>query len=160
MDHVTHQLCRAFRIRTAYGRFSLFAGDRSAAGRTDLRNMVRFCLRGMGGYCNHFWDDLPRFAQNDRIPNTDVLFCNKVLIVQSRAADGSTCQRDRLKETGWSQDPCTAHIDLNFQQLCLFLLRRVLKSFRPFGKFRRTPQRYALRKIVHLDDRPINGISQ
>ena len=82
------------------------------------------------GHAQHLRDNISGFSHSNRITDGNAFFRNKILIMQRGAADGGTRQMNAFQHSGRGQYPGTTYGDLNIQQLCFFLLRRVLESYR------------------------------
>ena len=90
MGQVAQQLSGALRPGAAGVGPVLVPFHRGSADRADLGQEVG--LRPLGPllpyHRQHLGDDLPRLAHQDGVPNADVLFGDKVLVVESGVGDG------------------------------------------------------------------------
>ena len=108
----------------------------------------------------HLRNDIARLAHADHIPDTNILFRDKLLIMQNRTRNARSRKRNRLKDRNRRQHARAPHLNINRKQLRDLLLRREFVGNCPFRVFRRCTQRRALRKRIHLDDHAVNIIRQ
>lgn len=100
------------------------------------------------------------FSHSNRITDGNAFFRNKILIMQRGATDGGARQMNAFQHSGRGQHPGTTYGDLNIQQLCFFLLRRVLESNGPFGEFGSRAKGLPLVKIIYFNDSAVNIVFQ
>ena len=67
----------------------------------------------MGGHPHHLGDDVPRFAQHHPIPDRELFFPDKFLVVQGGPTDGRSRQFHRLEQAGRGEHPGPADVDLH-----------------------------------------------
>ena len=63
---------------------------------------------------NHFRNDFSGFPHNNRIAQTNALFCDEILIVQRRTGNVCACQPNRFKYGNWRDDARSANAVENF----------------------------------------------
>ena len=80
--------------------------------------------------------------------------------MQRGATDGGARQMNAFQHSSRGQHPGTTYGDLNIQQLCFFLLRRVLESNGPLGEFGGRAKNLPLVKIIYFNDSAVNIIFQ
>ena len=155
MNQVSHQLCRTLDIRTVDCSFAFFPYYLCMTGRAIFWQLIG---RIAAVFCNsnHFRNDIPCFADDDFVADCDLFFIDKVLIVQHCAADSSSRQLNRFKDSGWGQ--CSGSSDLNFNiQECRYLFFwRIFKCHCPLREFCSSSEHFPLRKAVHLNDRSVD----
>ena len=81
-------------------------------------------------------DDLPRLLDQHCVANADILFGDKILVVQGGVGDGGACKANRLYNCLGRKHPGPANLDHNVLHHALLLLRRILEGGGPAGKFR------------------------
>ena len=137
VGQISVELGGTLRAGAADGRTVLVSDNRRAAHGAELGKAV-----GLGVLwpevpedLYHLGDDLTGLLQDHRIADTDVLFLNKILIVQSGVGNCSARQTHRLHHYLGGQHPRPAHLDHDLQHTAGLLLRRVLVGNGPAGTF-------------------------
>ena len=133
-------LCR----RTAHGTNSRQNIGNSSLG--TLRNIHFQDLR----------DDLTGLADHYSIADTNVTLRNKVLVMQGRICDGSTCQTNRLHHSLRSQNTGSANLHNNILNDRRLDLRWILVSNRPLREFGCSTNGIPLIDAIHLNNCAIN----
>ena len=158
MRNVSGKLRRALRTGAADGRTVRIALHGRAADRADRRKMIGLRPR-RALFLHHgedFGDDLPGLADADGIADADVLFGNKVLIVQRRVRDGRPGQTHRTDHGLRRQDAGSSNLHDNVLHDRFLDLRRILVGAGPAWEFRRTTKHRAVGEVVQLDDRTVD----
>ena len=104
--------------------------------------------------------DLPRFLNQDRVADADVLFENERLVMQRGATHGRPRDEHRGKLGNGSQLTGAANLHGDVEQCCLFLLGRVFISSGPSRRAAGVAELLLGVPIDHLDDRAIRPIRE
>ena len=83
------------------------------AGGTDRGHLIGLCILCVMGNTDHFRDDITRLAHLNGIADAKAELMDKILIVQGRAGNGSTRQKDRVKAGRRGKNTGAANCDLN-----------------------------------------------
>ena len=146
MGQVAQQLGGALRPGTADVGPVLVPGHRRPAHRADGGQQVGDSPLGalLLHHGHNLRDDLPRLLHDHPVPDADILFRNKVLVVEGGVGDGGARQPDGGNHRLGGEHPGAAHLNHDVLHHALLLLRRVLVSRRPAGKFGGLSQRLTL----------------
>ena len=116
MDDIAQCLCRALGVNTAQSCFILQMNDWCTAGGADRGHLIGLCILCVIGNTDHFRDDITRLAHLNGIADAKAELMDKILIVQGRAGNGSTRQKDRVKTGRRGKNTGAANCDLNAAQ--------------------------------------------
>ena len=155
MDQITQSLGRTIGIHTAQVGLLCLTDNRHAARRANRRQTIR-CSTTVGCHTHHFGNDVTSLAHHNRITNGQLLFIDKVLVVQSRAANRGTGQCYRIKHARGSQHTGATHVNFHVTQNRLFLLGRILISDCPFREFTSRTKGFSVCKAIHLHNRSVD----
>ena len=158
MRNVSGKLRRALRTGAADGRTVRIALHGRAADRAGRRKMIGLRPR-RALFLHHgedFGDDLPGLADADGIADADVLFGNKVLVMQGGICDGRSRQPYRTDHRLRRQDAGSSNLHCNVLHNRFLDLRRILVGAGPAREFRRTTKHRAVGEVVQLDDRTVD----
>ena len=135
MHQLFMQLCRTGDIRTAEHTFSLVSDCLCTADRTAFRQNIRHSIFLMRNASQDFRNNIPCFPDDNLITDTDIFFCNKILIMQDCSGNACSGERNRIEYGNRSQSTCPADIDFNFSQSGFFFFRREFIGNCPFRRF-------------------------
>ena len=107
------------------------------------------------GNGNDLGNNFSRFAHQNSVSDGKLFFVDEILVVQNRAADGRSGEKDWFKDGGRSQCARSADVDFNVQQFGFFFLRGIFISNRPFWVFLRDAQSAAIVEAVDLHYRTV-----
>ena len=130
-------LGRAFRAGTADMGSILVPNHRGAADRAVVGQSIgsTVCWPELLLDRDDLRNDLPCFLDQYGISDADILFRNKILIVERSIGNGGSGQAHRLHYRLGCEYACAAHLNHNVHHLGALLLRRILECGRPAGKF-------------------------
>ena len=154
MNQIPAQRRRAGRIDAAD--YCVLPHSFAVADGTFQRDQIRRASFRMCNGADDFRDNFPCLPHQNGIPDPEVLFRNKILIVQDSPADGCPGQLDRIKHRRWRTGAGTSHLNFNIAQDRFLFFRRIFESDSPPRKFGGRPQSFALGKIIHLNYGAVN----
>ncbi|KAF5034080.1 hypothetical protein DSECCO2_599960 [anaerobic digester metagenome] len=149
MDEIAQKLRRASQIAAAHRRVVVITRHRMPAGGADFRQMIHRHSPVLN-HREYLWDDLAGLAHQHNVANGNLLFVDKILIVQHRAGNGRACQRDRLKHRSRGQHAGAPHLDLNIQERRRLFLRRVFICNCPARKFCGLAESFSICKAIYF----------
>ena len=153
---MAQQLRGTFGIGTAGHGFVLFFDELTAAGRTIIRQLINLRALLMMNDREHLGNDLTRFAYLYGIADRYAELTNKILIMERGAGYGRTRQKNRLEDADRRDCSCSADVDLNIEQFCLFFFGRLFIGFRPTREFCGTAEQCTVGKVIQLDHRTVD----
>ena len=158
VHQVAQQLCRTGRARAANRGFVLVIVDRSAAHRTDLRELIRHGIQRTPVlfHADDLRNDFSGFSDGNNVAHAGVQLTDKIAVVQRCARNRCTGKPYRLKHGIRRQHAGAPYRDDDILEQGLLDLGRVLVRRRPPRKFRGRAERFALREGIDLDDRAVN----
>ena len=136
----------------------LIPGHRGPAHRAVVGQMIRRCaLRTFLLQHRHdLRDNLPGFLHQHGVPNADVLFANKILVVKRGVSDSGSCKANSLYNRLGRKNTGSAHLHNNIFHHTLLLLGRVFIGGRPTGKFRGGAQDGSICQAIYLYNCSVN----
>ena len=140
MDQIAQELRRTFCTCAADMSAILIPGYGCTADRTDFRHMIRHSP--LPTFVFHHRDDLrydlSGLLHHNDIPDSNILFGDIILVVQSRVCHCCACQAYRLYNCFGSKDSGPSNLDHNVLDHRFLLLRRIFECRRPAWEFCRT----------------------
>ena len=134
MEYVPVLLCGTFGVGAPERRLVLISYRLCAAYGTFLGESVWHGIFRMSHGLYYLGDNFARLAHKDSVAYADILFADKLLIVEHRPADGGACQLNRLKNGSGGYGTRSADVYLYVNKLCFLFLGRIFVSHRPLGK--------------------------
>ncbi len=149
-------------VFAAVGHFPRRPDHWPAAGWATLGHLELLLLPGapLGDGFHHLWDHLAGPADDDPIPDADVLAPDLVLVVEGGPGDGGSGDLHRLEDGYRGQSPGPSHLDHDVQDAGGGLLGGEFVGDGPPRRPGNLAEDFPLGKIVDLHHHPVRLIGE
>ena len=145
------------RIGAARRRF-VVADDRLAAGWTALRHLIgNGIFRSVGHFHgDDLRDDVACLLNENGVPDSDIALADIVDVMERRGGNGRAGELYRFKNGARREYARPAHLNDDVGEPCRLALRRKFIGDRPFRRAGILADLDSFRKVVDLDDDPVD----